>query len=77
MVYDTGVAIVIGFHVFRSVWEPKKIPALSYLHEVHNMYEVLAIKTCLKDERAKEQIVRHLPIKISHLTKYMLVEVRL
>lgn len=50
----------------------EEIQALSCLHEVHSMYALFAIKACLKDKRGKEQIVRHLPIEISHLTKYLL-----
>ena len=64
---------VRGFHVYRSIWLPKESQVLSCSHEVDdNMYDLFAIKTCIKDESGKEQIVGHLPLELSRVTKYLL-----
>ena len=67
--YHTDVR---GFHVYRSIWLPKESQVLSCSHEVDNMYDLFAIKTCVKDESGKEQIVGHLPLELSRVTKYLL-----
>ena len=74
MAYETVEypTAVCGFHVYRSVWQPKESQVLSCSHEVGNMYDLLAIKTCLEDEHGEEQIVGHLPLELSRFTKYLL-----
>ena len=44
---------VCGYHVYKNVWEPKESEVLSCSHEVNNFYDMLAIKTCLRDENEK------------------------
>ena len=67
--YDSAVR---GYHVYKSVWEPKERPFLSCSHEENDIYDMFAIKTCLTDETGKEQIVGHLPLELSRFTKYLL-----
>ena len=40
--------------------------------QVNNIYNMFAIKTCLRDGNGKEQIVGHRPLKLSQFTKYLL-----
>ena len=66
--YDCAVR---GYHVYKSVWEPKERQVLSCSHEENNIYDMLAIKTCLTDGNGKEQIDGHLPLELSRFTKYL------
>ena len=45
---------------------------LSCSHEVNSIYDIFAIKAYLTDKDGKEQIVGHLPLKLSQFTKYLL-----
>ena len=45
--YDCAVR---GYHVYKSVWEPKERQVLSCLHEENNISDMFAIKTYLTDE---------------------------
>ena len=67
--YDCAVR---GYHVYKSVWEPKKRQVLSCSHEENKIYDMFAIKTCLTDKNGKEQIVGHLPLELSRFAKYLL-----
>ena len=64
--YDCAVR---GYHVYKSVWEPKERQFLSCSHEENDIYDMFAIKTCLKNETGKEQIVGHLPLELPRFTK--------
>ena len=57
--------VVRGYHVYKSVWEPKERQVLYCLHEENNIYDMLAMKTCLTDENGKKHIVGHLPLELS------------
>ena len=46
--------VVRGYHVYKSVWEPKERQVLSCLHEENNIYDMFAVKTCLTDENGKD-----------------------
>ena len=63
---------VCGYHVYKSVLEPKERQVLSCLHEENNICDMFAIKTCLTDKNGKEKIVGHLPLELSWFTKYLL-----
>ena len=58
--------------MYYRVLEPKESDVLSCSHEVKNIYDMFAIKTCLTDENGKEQIDGHLSLKLSRFTKYFL-----
>ena len=49
--YDCAVR---GYHLYKSVWEPKERQILSCLHKENNIYNMFAIKTCLTDENGKK-----------------------
>ena len=42
--YDCAVR---GYHVYKSVWEPKERQVPSCSHEENNIYDMFAIKACL------------------------------
>ena len=63
---------VRGYQVYKSVWEPKESEMVSCSHEVNNIYDMFAVKTCLRDENGKEQIIEDLPLELSVFTKYFL-----
>ena len=63
---------VHGYHVYKSIWEPKESEVLSCSHEVNDIYDMFAIKTCFTDENGKEQIVGHVPLELSQFAKYLL-----
>ena len=60
-----------GYHVYRNVWQPKKNETLQYDHESDNDYDLFVTKTC-RDAEFHPQIVGHLPLEISRLTKFLL-----
>ena len=45
---------VRGYHVYKSVWEPKESEVLSCFHEMSHIYDIISIKACLTDKRGKE-----------------------
>ena len=67
--YDCAVR---GYHVYKSIWEPKERQVLSCSHKENNIYNMFAIKTCLIDENGKELTVGHLTLELSRFTKYLL-----
>ena len=60
-----------GYHIYRSVWQPKENETLQCDHESDNDYELFAINTC-RDAEFHPQIVGHLPLEISRFTKFLL-----
>ena len=58
-----------GFHVYRKFWSPVRGQVLDCHHEQDNVFDPYAIKVC--DKESKE-IVGHLPMEISRITKYIL-----
>ena len=67
--YDCAVC---GYHVYKSVWEPKERQVLSCPQKENDICDMFAIKTCLTDKNGKEQIVEHLPLELSRFIKYLL-----
>ena len=55
-------AAVRGFHVYRDVWKPLENEELECLFEIHNLFNMLAIKMCHLEGG---KIVGHLPREIS------------
>ena len=74
MAYETVEfsCAVRGYHVYKSFWAPKERQELTCYHEIDNRYDLFAIKTCLTDENYYEEVVGHLPLEISRVTKYLL-----
>ena len=62
-------AVVGGFHYYRKSWLPQPKQALNCFHEKINTFDRFAIKVC---EKGKNEIVGHLPMKISRVTKFLL-----
>jgi len=62
-------ATVWGFHYYRNSWIPEPEHTLNCFHEEGNTFDRFAIKVC---EKSKNEIVGHLPMEISHGTKYLL-----
>ena len=62
-------AAVRDSHYYRKSWltEPKQ--TLNCFHEEGNTFDRFAIKVCKKD---KNEIVGHLPMEISRVTKFLL-----
>ena len=65
MEFSTAVR---GFHYYKTYWIPTENECLDCSHEKENPYDYFTIKTCKKDG----MIVGHLPMEISHPTKYLL-----
>ena len=71
--YDKEVRFtcaVRGYHYYRAVWEPKVNEILNCSHEQNNVFDRFAIKTT--KENHNNQIVGHLPIKVSRVIKYLI-----
>ena len=62
-------AAVPGFHYYRKSWLPEPEQTLNCFHEDGNTFDWFAIKVCEKD---KNEIVGHLPMKISQVNKFLL-----
>ena len=62
-------AAVQGFHYYRKSWLPEPEQTLNCFHEEGNTFDRSAIKVCKKD---KNEIVGHLPMEISWVTKFLL-----
>ena len=62
-------AAVRGFHYYRKSWLPEPEQTLNCFHEEGNTFDRFAIKVCEKD---KNEIVGHLPMEISRVTKFLL-----
>ena len=62
-------AAVRDFHCYRKSWLPEPEQTLNCFHEEGNTFDRFAIKVCEKD---KNEIVGHLPMEISRVTKFLL-----
>ena len=62
-------AAVRGFHYYRKSWLPEPEQTLNCFHEEGNTFDRFAIKVYEKD---KNEIVGHLPMEISRVTKFLL-----
>ena len=62
-------AAVRGFHYYRKSWLPEPEQTLNCFHKEGNTFDRFAIKVCEKD---KNEIVGHLPMEISRVTKFLL-----
>ena len=58
-----------GFHYDRKFWFLEPEHTLNCVHEKGNTFDRFAIKVCEKD---KNEIVGHLPMEISRVTKFLL-----
>ena len=58
---------VRGNHYYRNIWNPVEDEQLSCIHELGNMFDMFAIKTCQGN-----RTVGHLPMEISRATKFLL-----
>jgi len=70
--YDKEVQFtcaVRGYHYYRREWEPEVEETLDCSHEKNNLFDHFAIKTISKKTG---QIVGHLPIEVSRITKYLM-----
>ena len=63
-------AAVRGFHVYKASWKPKENELLECSHEKDNPYDSFSIKVFKPDSPA--EIVGHLPMKISRITKFII-----
>ena len=59
---------VRGFHVYQRICQPSVNDGLDCEWELGNNYDRFAIKCCDNDNR----IVGHLPMEISHITKFLI-----
>ena len=62
-------AAVRGFQSYRKSWLPELEQTINCFHEEGNTFDRFAIKVCEKD---KNEIVGHLPMEISRVTKFLL-----
>ena len=62
-------AAVGGFLYYRKSWLPEPEQTLNFFHEKRSTFDRFAIKVCEKD---KNEIVGHLPMEISWVTKFLL-----
>ena len=62
-------AAVRGFHVYKTNWKPQEGESLNCIHEENNPYDVFSMKICKPDTN---EIVGHLPMEISRITKFIL-----
>ena len=62
-------AAVRGFYYYRKSWLPEPEQSLNCFHKEENTFHRFAIKVCEKD---KNEIVGHLPMEISRVTKLLL-----
>ena len=67
--YFQLTAAVRGFHYYRKSWLPEPEQTLNCFHEEGNTFDRFTIKVCEKD---KNEIVGHLPMEISRVTKFLL-----
>ena len=62
-------AAVRGFHVYKINWKPREGELLKCAHEFDNPYDMFSMKICKPDSN---EIVGHLPMEISWITKFIL-----
>ena len=68
MCYFQFNSAVRDFHYYRKSWLPAPEQTLNCFHEEGNTFDRFAIKVCEKD---KNEIVGHLPLEISRVTKFL------
>lgn len=62
-------AAVRGFHVYKRNWKPEEGELLKSSHEEDNPYDMFSMKVC---KLSTGQIVGHLPMEISRITKFIM-----
>ena len=62
-------AALRGFHVYKINRKPQEGELLKCAHEVVNPYDMFSVKICKPDS---SEIVGHLPMEISRITKFIL-----
>ena len=58
---------VRGYH-YKNTWFPQESEVLDCYHQFENTFNMFAIKTC----KSNGQIVGHLPMEVSRVTKFLL-----
>ena len=61
-------AAVRGFHVYKTNWKPQDGELLKCAHEEDNLYDIFSMKVCKIES---DEIVGHLPMEISRITKFI------
>ena len=64
----TFSAGVRGFHVYKSSWKPEDGEVLKSEHEKNNPYDIFSMKVFKPNSG---EIVGHLPMEISRITKFI------
>ena len=62
------IAVVRGFHVYKTNWKPQDGELLKCTHEEDNPYDIFSMKLCKPDS---DEIVGHLPMETSRITKFI------
>ena len=62
-------AAVRGFYYYRKSWLPEPEQTVNCFNEEGNTFDRFAIKVC---EKGKNEIVGHLPMEISRVTKFLI-----
>ena len=65
LVFNAGVR---GFHVYKTNWKPQDGELLKCIHEEDNSYDIFSMKVC---KPGSDEIVGHLPMEISRITKFI------
>ena len=65
LVFNAGVRC---FHVYKTNWKPQDGELLKCTHEEDNPYDIFSMKVCKPDS---DEIVGHLPMEISRITKFI------
>ena len=58
-----------GFHHYRHHWHPMPDQTFNCFHEHNNSFHRFAINFC---EAGKEEMIGHIPMEISRVTKYFM-----
>ena len=61
-------AAVKGFHVYKTNWKPQDQDLLKCTHKEDNPYDIFSMKVYKPD---CDEIVGHLPMEISRITKFI------
>ena len=61
-------AAVRDFHICKTNWKPQDRELFKCIHQEENPYEIFSMKVCKPDS---DEIVGHLPIEISRITKFI------
>ena len=60
---------VRGHHYYKARWHPIENESLNCFYEANNPNDLFAIKVC---KIGSDEIVGHLPMEISRITKFLL-----